>query len=150
MESELDPQYLAGEDIQGSGIIGGAPRYFLPHRFVQSLKKKKENGTGAYLDEAKELRNSKSIFGYGVSRVLSMPFSTLATNDKVAIFGNLAHVWCGVEPGFRILINETGKVDNGGSDVDLFQTGAVSVRVHEYFSSVVVDEESLSKIKLAA
>jgi hypothetical protein len=76
METELDAQYLAGSDIQGSGIIGGAPRYFLPHSLVQELKAKKETGTGAYLDEAKELRNSKSTPAF--RQATRLPFSEIS------------------------------------------------------------------------
>lgn len=151
MESELDPQYLGDKYILGSGMLGGAPRYYLPHHLRQELKKKTETGTGAYLDEAKELRNTGKIFGYEACTTLSLPTSSaLAENDKIAIFGNLARVFVGLEGGFRILINETGKVDNGGSDVDLYSTGAVSIRVISFFDNVVVDEEGFSKIKIAA
>jgi HK97 family phage major capsid protein len=153
LESELTAEYLAGDDIQGSGLIGDAPRYWLPHSLVQQLKKKKETGTGAYLDEAKELRNQKQIFGYEAKRVLSLPDGispVLATDDKVAIFGNLKHVWCGTEPGFRIAIADQGATDNGGSEVNLFDTAQVAIRVLEFFDSVVVDSEAFSMTKLAA
>ena len=81
-------------------MIGGMPRYWLPHALVQVLKKKKETGTGAYLEETRELRNQKQIFGYECKRALSLQDgSSLSTSDKVGVFGNLAHVWCGVEPG---------------------------------------------------
>ena len=149
----LDPQYLNDKYITGSGLLGGAARFYLPHALRQQMKKAKETGTGAYLEEARELRNEGKIFGYEACTTLSLPNGTspaLAADDKVAIFGNLARVFVGVEPGFRILINETGLVDNGGSDVDLYQTSSVSIRVTQFFDSVVVDEEGFSKIKLAA
>src|SRR5206468_402113 len=60
MESALAAQYLIGDDIQGSGLIDGAPQYFLPHAMVQTFKKKK-NGIGDYLPETRELRNDKQI-----------------------------------------------------------------------------------------
>ncbi len=152
LESELTAEYLAGEDIQGSGIIGGAPQYWLPHALVQTLKGKKD-GVGAYLDEARELRNLKKIFGYNAQRVLSLPDGispALALNDKVAIFGNLQHVWCGVEGGFRVAIADQAMSDNGGADVNLFDTAQVAIRVLEFFDSVVVDDEAFSVAKLAA
>ena len=84
LESELDPQYLIGDDIQGSGIITGMPQYWLPHALVQALKKKTD-GTGRYLDEARELRSDKQIFGYGRQRVLSLPTgAAVAAADKAA------------------------------------------------------------------
>lgn len=151
LESELTAEYLASDDVQGSGIIGGAPRYWLPHALVQQLKKKKETGTGAYLEETRELRNDKKIFGYEAKRVLSLPDgSSLSEDDKVGVFGNLNHVWCGIEPGFRILIADQGVTDNGGSDVNLFDTAQVAVRVLEMFDSVVVDDEAFSIAKMAA
>ena len=144
MESGLDAQYLIGDDIQGSGIITGTPRFYLPHAMKQTLKGAKD-GTGRFLDEAKDLRSNSEIFGYGASRVLSLPDgSALSAGDKVAIFGNLQHVWCGTEPGFRILIADQGITDNGGSDVNLFDTAQVAVRVVEFFDSVVVDPEAFS------
>lgn len=150
LESALEAQYLAGSDIQGSGIISGAPQYWLPHALVQALKAKKD-GNQVYLDEARDLRNGQKIFGYGAQRVLSLPDGTsLAQNDKVGVFGNLAHVWCGIEPGFRIAIADQGSTDNGGSDVNLFDTAQVAIRVIEFFDSVVVDEEAFSQIRLGA
>lgn len=150
LETELDPQYLADKHVLGSGMLGGAPRFYLPHHLRQELKKK-QNGTGDYLAEARELRSESKIFGYEAVTTLSMPSgSGLAAGNKVAIFGNLARVFCGVEGGFRVLMNETGLVDNGGSDVDLYQTAQVSIRVLSYFDNVVIDEEGFSKIKLAA
>ncbi len=150
LETELDPQYLNDKYITGSGMLGGVTRYYLPHALKQALKKKKES-TGAYLEEARELRNQGKIFAYEACTTLSLPNGTsLAQDDKVAIFGNLSRVFCGIEPGFRILINETGSVDNGGSDVDLYQTASVSIRVLQFFDNVVVDEEGFSKIKLGA
>jgi HK97 family phage major capsid protein len=151
MESALGAQYLIGDDIQGSGLIDGAPQYFLPHAFVQALKKKKEVGTGAYLDEAKELRSQKQIFGYGVQRTLSLPDGTaLSTGDKVGIFGNLKYVWCGYEPGLRIDILTEGSIDDGGSLVSLADTGQVGVRVIEFFDNVVIDANGLSILAIAA
>jgi HK97 family phage major capsid protein len=151
LETELEPQYLNDKYITGSGMLGGVTRYYLPHALRQELKKKKETGTGAYLDEARELRNQGKIFGYEACTTLSLPNgSGLAANDKVAILGNLARVFVGIEPDFRILMNDTGSVDNGGSNVDLYQTSSVSMRVLQFFDSVVIDEESFSKIKLAA
>ena len=150
MESELDPQYLADDDIQGSGIITGVPQYVLPHALIQNLKKKKETGTGAYLDEAKELRNLKSIFGYRARRGLSLPNGTsLASGDKVGIFGNLQHVWCGVEAGFRIDMLTEGTIDDNGTPVSLADTAQAAVRVLEFFDSVVVDPEALSIAQMA-
>jgi HK97 family phage major capsid protein len=150
LETELDPQYLADKHVLGSGMLGGAPRFYLPHHLRQELKKKK-SGTGEYLDESRELRNEGKIFGYEAVTTLSMPSGVgLAAGNKVAIFGNLARVFCGLEGGFRVLVNETGSVDNGGSDVDLYQTAQVSIRVLSFFDNVVIDEEGFSKIKLAA
>ena len=149
LESGLDAQYLIGDDIQGSGIITGAPQYWLPHALKQVLKGKKD-GTGRYLDETRELRNENKIFGHGCQRVLSLPDgSSLASTDKVAVFGNLAHVWCGVEPGFRIAIADQGATDNGGSEVNLFDTAQVALRVLEFFDSVVVDEEAFTIAHMA-
>jgi HK97 family phage major capsid protein len=151
MESELTAEYLGGEDIQGSGIITGAPQYWLPHSLVQKLKAQK-SGTGEYLDESRELRNQKQIFGYGAQRVYSMQDgSSLSAGNKVAVFGNLKHVWCGTEPGFRILIADQGVTDNsGGADVNLFDTAQVAIRVMEFFDSVVVDPEAFSIASMAA
>lgn len=151
MESELTAEYLAGEDIQGSAIITGAPQYWLPHAMVQKLKAQK-NGTGEYLDESRELRNQKNIFGYGAQRTLSLQDgSTLSALDKVAVFGNLKHVWCGTEPGFRMLIADQGVTDNAsGADVNLFDTAQVAIRVMEFFASVVVDDEAFSIASMAA
>lgn len=150
LESGLDAQYLIGDDIQGSGIITGAPQYWLPHALVQVLKGKKD-GTGRYLDEARELRNDKTIFGYGRQRVLSLPDGTaLSASDKVGVFGNLAHVWCGVEPGFRVAIADQAMTDNGGADVNLFDTAQVAIRVLEFFDSVVIDDEAFSIAQVAA
>ncbi len=152
LESALAAQYLMGDDIQGSGIIGGAPQYFIPHALMQELKKKKDT-TGVYLDESRELRNQKKIFGYSAQRVLSLPDGispALALDDKVGIFGNLGHVWCGFEPGFRVDILDQATIDDGGSPVSLGETAQASVRVIEFFDSVVVDPNALSILKLAA
>lgn len=150
LETELDPQYLADRHVLGSGMLGGAPRFYLPHHLRQELKKK-QNGTGDYLAETRELRNEAKIFGYEAVTTLSLPSgSGLATGNKVAIFGNLARVFCGVEGGFRVLVNETGSVEGGSGDVDLYQTAQVSIRVLSFFDNVVIDEEGFSKIKLAA
>lgn len=150
MESALAAQYLAGDDIQGSGIIGGAPRYWLPHALVQQLKKKKD-GMNNYLDEAKELRNGKQVFGYEAKRVLSLPDGTsLAAADKVAVFGNLAHVWCGYEPGFRVDVLDQATIDDNGTPVLLGDTAQAAIRVIEFFDSVVVDNSALSQLKLVA
>ena len=150
LESGLDAQYLIGEDIQGSGLITGTPRYFVPHAMKQTLKGAKD-GTGRFLDEAKDLRSNSEIFGYGCSRVLSLPDgSSLSAGDKVAVFGNLQHVWCGTEPGFRILIADQGATDNGGSEVNLFDTAQAAVRVVEFFDSVVVDAEGFAIGQMAA
>lgn len=151
MESTLDAQYLIGDDIQGSGIITGAPQYWIPHAMKQTLKGIKD-GTGRYLDETRDLRNDSQIFGWGAQRVLSLPNgSSLAQNDKVAVFGNLAHVWCGVEPGFRILIADQATTDNsGGADVNLFDTAQAAIRVVEFFDSVVVDPSAFSIGKMGA
>ena len=103
------------------------------------------------MDESRELRNNSQIFGYGASRVLSLPDGTaLTAADKVAVFGNLGHVWCGIEPGFRILIADQGATDNGGSDVNLFDTAQVAIRVLELFDSVVVDASAFSIGQMAA
>lgn len=150
LESELTAEYLAGDDIQGSGIIGGAPQYWLPHKLVQVLKGKKD-GMGQYLEECRELRNNRKIFGYNTQRVLSLPDgSSLAAADKVGVFGNLGHVWCGVEAGFRILIADQGVTDNGGSDVNLFDTAQVAIRVMEMFDSVVIDPEAFAIASMGA
>jgi HK97 family phage major capsid protein len=150
MESALAAQYLAGDDIQGSGIIGGAPRYWLPHALVQQLKKKKD-GMNNYTDEARELRNSKQVFGYEAKRVLSLPDGTsIAAADKVAVFGNLAHVWCGYEPGFRVDVLDQATIDDNGTPVLLGDTAQAAIRVIEFFDSVVVDNSALSQLKLVA
>lgn len=151
MESELTAEYLGGDDIQGSGIITGAPQYWLPHSLVQKLKAQKD-GTGNYLDESRELRNQKQIFGYGAQRTLSLQDgSSLSAADKVAVFGNLKHVWCGTEPGFRMLIADQGVTDNAsGTDVNLFDTAQVAIRVMEFFDCVVVDNEAFSIASMAA
>jgi HK97 family phage major capsid protein len=149
MESALAAQYLIGSDVQGSGIITGAPRYFIPHAMKQVLKGLKD-GTGRYLDETHDLRNNSQIFGWGVDRVLSLPDGTsLAQNDKVAVFGNLAHVWCGVEPGYRVLIADQGVTDDSG-DVNLFDTDQVAIRVVEFFDSVVVDPSAFAIGRMGA
>jgi hypothetical protein len=68
----------------------------------------------------------------------------------VAVFGNLAYVWCGYEPGFRIDLLTEGSIDDGGSLVSLADTGQVGVRVIEYFDEVVIDSSALSILALAA
>lgn len=146
LEGELDPQYTPDEDIQGSGIVSGQARFWIPHKLRHQLRKKKD-GNSIYLDEARELRNQKKIFGYDAKRVLSMPDgSSLSTGDKVAIFGDLSYVWCGVEPGFRIKMLEEGSVDS----TNLAETGQVAIRVIEFFDNVVIDNEAFSQLKLAA
>lgn len=150
LESGLDAQYLIGDDVQGSGIITGAPQYWLPHALVQTLKGIKD-GTGRYMEEANELRNDKTIFGYNRQRVLSLPDgSSLAALDKVGIFGNLAHVWCGTEPGFRVDILDQATINDGSSDVSLGETGQAAVRVIEFFDSVVIDAEGFTIASMGA
>lgn len=149
MESALSAQYLVGDDIQGSGIIAGQPRYWIPHAMKQVLKGITD-GTGRYMDETRDLRNNSTIFGYGASRVLSLPDGTaLSAADKVAVFGNLAHVWCGVEPGFRVLIADQGSTDDSGT-VLLFDTAQVAIRVLEFFDSVVVDASAFAIGRMGA
>jgi HK97 family phage major capsid protein len=154
MESQLNPEFLAGDDIQGSGLIGGAPQYWIAHAFMQAMKKKKETGTGAYMDEAKELRSLKQIFGYHAQRVLSLPTTAAlasgGSGTKVAVFGNLGYVWCGYEPGLRVDLMTEGSIDDGGSLVSLADTGQVGVRVIEFFDNVVVDGNAFSIMAAAA
>ncbi len=74
--------------------------------------------------------------------MLSLPDgSALSANDKVGIFGNLGHVWCGTEPGFRVDILDQATINDGSSDVSLGETAQASVRVIEFFDAVVVDPE---------
>jgi hypothetical protein len=150
LESQLAAQYLIGDDIQGSGIVTGSPQYWLAHALKQSLKKKKD-GIQNYTPEARELRSESKIFGYGAQRVLSLPDGTASSAaDKVAVFGNLAFVWCGVEPGYRIDLLTEGSIDDGGSLVSLADTGQIGVRVIEWFDSVVIDPSALSIAVLGA
>lgn len=144
METQLAAQYLIGSDIQGSGMIAGGPQYWMPHAMKQALKKTKD-GINNYTPEARELRSDSQIFGWGTQRVLSLPDGTaLSASDKVAIFGNLGHVYAGVVPGFRIDMLTEGTVDDGGSGVSLADTGQVAIRVIEWFDSVVVDANAFS------
>src|SRR5207248_1314020 len=110
-----------------------------------------QDGISNYTPEAKELRSDSKIFGWGAQRVLSLPDGTaLAQADKVAVFGNLAHVYAGIVPGFRIDILTEGSVDDGGSLVSLADTGQVAVRVIEYFDSVVVDANAFAIGRMGA
>lgn len=150
LEGALDPQYTPDQDIQGSGIVSGIAQYWIPHKLKMNLIKIKD-GQGRYLDEARELRNSRQIFGYNARRVLSLPDGTsLAANDKVALFGDLSYVWCGVEPGYRITVLDQATIDDNGSDVKLGDTAQAAIRVIEFFDSVVVDNAAFSQLKLAA
>ena len=148
LEGELEAQYKSRDDITGSGMITGVARYWTPHRLENQLRKAKEDdSSNVYLDEARKLRNDGKIFGYENRNALSLPDGTsLAVNDKVAVFGNLAHVWAGIEPGFRISILEEGLVGS----VPLGETAQVAVRVLEFFDHVVIDEEAFSQLKLVA
>jgi len=147
MEGILDPQYTPDEDVQGSGLVSGMARFWIPHALRVALMVKKETGTGAYLDEARELRNNRKIFGYEAKRALSLPAAgPFATGDKVAVFGDLSYVWCGVEPDFRIKLLEEGSVDS----TNLAETAQVALRVIEYFDNVVIDNEAFAQAKFAA
>ena len=146
METALAAQYLVGADIQGSGIINGGPQYWIPHQMKQALKKITD-GIQNYTPEARELRSESKIFGWDTQRVLSLPDGTaLSAADKVAIFGNLGHVFCGLVPGFRIDLLTEGTVDS----VSLADTGSVAIRVIEYFDSVVIDPSAFSIGRMAA
>jgi HK97 family phage major capsid protein len=140
--NQLDPEYTPDEDI-GGGDFTGVARFWLPHKLRGSLMVKKDS-TSVYLDEARELRNSRQIFGFDAKRVLTLPTAPV-TGQKYAIFGDLSYVWCGVEPGFRIKILEEGTVDG----VSLADTAQVSVRVLEFFDNVVIDNKAFSQLKAA-
>jgi hypothetical protein len=85
------------------------------------------------------------MFGWGTQRVLSLPDgSALSQNDKVCVFGNLANVWVGLVPGFRVDLLTEGSIDDGGSLVSLADTGQVGIRVIEFFDSLVIDASAFS------
>ena len=74
--NELDAEYTPDEDIQG-GDFAGVARFWLPHKLRGALMNQKD-GNGAYLDEARELRNARKVFGFESKRVLTLPGAPVA------------------------------------------------------------------------
>ena len=142
--NELDEQYLPDEDIKGSGLITGEARFWAPRKIINVLAKSKGNDNYHWAN-VQELKSDKRVHGFDMKRVVSMSQAPAVSTNFMA-FGNLAHMWCGVRPGYRIELQSQGTVDS----VNLNETNSYALRVTEFFDNDSVDDEAFSILKTAA